>query len=335
MIIKKFMKDHILDFIAYTTITAFILLYYRLEIGKPIPILYPIILVLFTASVITFMKGIRYFRVSAALESGNYHDCIMKGTSEQSLEYFSKIEDLHKHYQDELSQQLHQKEQTYAFVAQMAHDMKIPIAVIRLLLEEADHSVVSYDEQLQERIMGENNKLLDKLTQLLCYLRLGQFEKDFLIEQVDLITEVRNAINNKKEYFILNKIYPRLHVSQDEVVVLSDQKWNGMLLDQIISNAIKYSSLKGQEDYIDFHITANNQYAELTITDYGIGIPEYDLERIYEPFFTGENGRKIQNSSGIGLYLCKIISEKLGHIITITSVKDETTAVKIRYLSKM
>lgn len=332
---KAFIKDHILDFIGYISITAFILIYYRLEIGKPIPIIYPIILVIFTATVITMIKAIRYFRFFYALKSVNHNDYLMKGASEQSMECIRIIEELQKYYHQELSKQLYQKEQTYAFVAQMAHDMKIPISVIHLLMEEVDNSSVTNSVLFHERIKSENDKLLDKLSQLLCYLRLGQFEKDYLIENVDLITEVRKAINSKKEYFILNNIFPRLNVLQNQVLVLTDQKWNGMLLDQIISNAIKYSALKGDKNYIEFDITTNGQYTDLTITDYGIGIPEYDMERIFEPFFTGENGRKTQNSSGIGLYLCKIISEKLGHSLTITSIKGESTTVKLHYLSKL
>jgi signal transduction histidine kinase len=217
----------------------------------------------------------------------------------------------------------------------MAHDMKIPISVIHLLVDTKDDLLNTDSVQFFNKIKVENNKLLDKLSQLLLFLRLGQFDKDYLIEQVDLITEVRNAINSKKEYFILNQIYPRLNSSQDSVPVLTDKKWNGMLLDQIISNAIKYSALKGQENYILFDITPKASYVELTITDYGIGIPDYDMERIFEPFFTGENGRKTQNSSGIGLYLCKIISEKLGHSLTVTSVKDEKTTVRLQYLTKL
>lgn len=334
-VVKAFFKDHILDFVGYASILILILVYYRLEIGTPIPILYPILLVLFVAAIITFIKGIRYFGFYAALKSGSYTEYLMKGASEQSIECFYKIEEIHRYYNLELQRQQEQKNQSYAFIAQMIHDMKIPISVVRLILEDADNQQLTGPELIYGRIKTENDKLLDKLSQLLCYLRLGQFDRDYLIEHVDLIDQVRGEINNKKEYFIVNQIYPKLTCAEASVPVLTDKKWNGMLLDQIISNAVKYSALKNGANSVRFDISRFDRYVELTITDFGIGIPEYDMERIYEPFFTGANGRKVQHSSGIGLYLCKTIAEKLGHTLTIDSVVGEGTTVKLRYLSKM
>lgn len=334
-ILKAFLKDHVLDYVSYASILILILVYYRLEIGTSIPILYPIFLVLFVAAVITFIKGIRYFSFYATLKTGNYPEYLMKGASELSIECIHKIEEIHRYYNLELNRQLEEKNQTYAFIAQMVHDMKIPISVVQLILEDADKQQMTESKQYYGRIKTENDKLLDKLSQLLCYLRLGQFEKDYLIEQADLVAEVRNEINNKKEYFIVNQIYPKVTFAETSVPVLTDKKWNGMLLGQIISNAVKYSALKSGANSIRFDISQCDRYVELTITDFGIGIPEYDMERIYEPFFTGENGRKVQNSSGIGLYLCKTIAEKLGYTLTIHSVKGEGTTVKLRYLSKM
>lgn len=333
--VKAFLKDHLLDFVGYASILILILVYYRLEIGTPIPILYPIVLVFFVAAVITIIKGIRYYNFYSAIKSGNYKEYLMKGASELSLECIHKIEEIHRYYNLELNRQQDQKNQTYAFIAHMIHDMKIPLSVVQLILEDADNQQMTGLELICGRIKTENDKLLDKLSQLLCYLRLGQFEKDYLIEQVDLITEVRREINNKKEYFIVNQIYPKFTFTETSVPVLTDKKWNGMLLDQIMSNAVKYSALKSGANSIRFDISRLDRYVELTITDFGIGIPEYDMERIFEPFFTGENGRKVQNSSGIGLYLCKTIAEKLGHTLTIDSVKGEGTTVKLRYLSKM
>jgi signal transduction histidine kinase len=133
----------------------------------------------------------------------------------------------------------------------------------------------------------------------------------------------------------MNHIYPRFVSVQKPVYVLTDRKWHGMLLDQIISNAIKYSAAKKTEGYVYFDISQKPDAVELTITDSGIGIPEYDMERIFEPFFTGENGRQTGNSSGIGLYLCRRICDKLGHVLSIESVRGKKTEVKIRYLSKL
>ena len=332
-IVKAFLKDQILDFVGYGIVTILILFYFYLKIGNGFEIIYPVLLMLFVTGVITIVKGIHYFRFHNALKSANYGNYQMSGVKNQEQLVIDTIQELHRYYHNELSQLMQQRDESNAFIAQMAHDLKIPISVIRLVLEDIEGEHLS--EENSARIKGESDKVLNKLSGILSYLRLGQFEKDFLIERVNLIEEIRNAINIKKDYFILNKIYPQFDSQQDAIFVLTDRKWHGMLLDQIISNAIKYSAVKGETGYIHFDINQEENSVELKVTDFGIGIPSYDLERIFEPFFTGENGRLVENSSGIGLYLCRNISKKLGHQLSVSAVKGEKTEVRIRYLSKL
>jgi signal transduction histidine kinase len=336
-VLKAFLKDQLLDFMGYAYITILILFFYYLKFGNGIEVYYPILLSLFVTSLVTLAKGVRYFRFHKVLQTADYNDHLLHGASNQENEVIETLHMLQQHYHGEISTLVHQSEEANAFIAQMVHDMKIPISLIRLALDDiqgSDKSQLIDDENL-EKIKSGSDKVLNKLSQLLCYLRLGRFEKDYSIERVNLVDEIRNAINEKKDYFILNHCYPRFDSKQAAVYILTDRKWHGMLLDQIISNAIKYSTAKEPEGYIHFQIRQEKDFVELAITDYGIGIPPYDMERIFEPFFTGENGRRIGNSSGVGLYLCRNICEKLGHQISITSVKGEKTEVKIRYLSKM
>ena len=96
------------------------------------------------------------------------------------------------------------------------------------------------------------------------------------------------------------------------------------MLEQIISNAIKYSDAKRNKKYVVFSIEKINETTKLTIKDEGVGIPEQDLPRVFEPFFTGENGRKFRNSTGIGLYLCKqIIERNDGRLIASSEGKNK------------
>lgn len=331
--IKAFLKDQVRDFIGYTCITILILFYYYLEFGSGVKIIYPILLALFVVSVITSLKGIHYVRFNNALKKDYYKGHLLKGATYQELQVIETIQELHQYYHSEIGKLTKQKEEADTFITQMAHDLKIPVSVILLILEASGEQPLSIEHS--QKIKVESDKLVDKLSQLISYLRMGQFEKDYRIEKVNLIDEIRGAINKKKDYFILNKMFPRFQMPKEEIYVLTDQKWHGMLLDQIISNSIKYSALKGKEGYIDFDVIYMDKSVELTITDYGIGIPNYDMERIFKPFFTGENGRKTSNSSGIGLYLCLKISKKLGHQLSISSVRGEKTVVTIRYLSNL
>jgi signal transduction histidine kinase len=330
-LLKAFLKDQIPDFAAYLGITVLILYFYDLKYHKFHDILYPIILAVFVVVSITIYKGIRYFRFYHALKNNDFSKLKLQGTTNQEKQIIESMESLCRRYEEETSKLVNDRNETYAFIAQMAHELKIPVSVIQLVIESSDTSDILTPDK--KKILTESDKLNEKLSQLISYLRLGQFDKDYLIERVNLIDEVRKAINRKKDYFILNKSYPRFDTKQDAVFVLTDQKWNAMLLDQIISNAIKYSSIKG-EGYIQFDIGQTDLRVQLKITDYGIGIPDYDMDRIFEPFFTGENGRQVAGSSGIGLYLCRNIADKLGHTISVTSIRGEKTEVTIEYLTK-
>jgi OmpR family two-component system sensor histidine kinase YxdK len=336
-LLKAFLKDQRLDFAGYACITILILFFYYLKFGSGIEIIYPILMALFVVFVITMRKGFHYFRFHKALKTDDYKDFMINGSTNQENEVIKRINDLQQHFYQEISQLVYKRDKSNAFLAQMVHDLKIPISLIRLVLDEMEaieEESVKMKENLSKIKIG-SDQVLEKLSQMLCYLRLGQFEKDFVIERVNLIEEIRNAINEKKDYFILHKIYPRFNSQQPAIYVLTDRKWNGMLLDQIISNAIKYSAVKKSEGYVHFDVNQTNNSVELSITDFGIGIPAYDMERIYEPFFTGENGRQVGNSSGIGLYICRNICENMGHHLSVDSVRGEKTKVKINYLSKL
>ena len=110
-----------------------------------------------------------------------------------------------------------------------------------------------------------------------------------------------------------------------------------LVITQLISNGVKYSALKGEgeEKYLYFAIRKEDERIVLSIWDEGVGIPEYDMPRIYEAFFTGENGRRTDKSSGIGLYFCKQVCDMLGHELKITSKLGEGTTVTLSYLSKL
>ena len=111
----------------------------------------------------------------------------------------------------------------------------------------------------------------------------------------------------------------------------SDAKWLHFMLNQLLSNAIKYSS--GSQQKILFSSQVEGREARLTVRDYGVGIPASDLKRVFQPFYTGENGRKFRESTGMGLYLVKEICIRLGHRVEIESKVGEGTAVTLIFTS--
>ena len=170
-------------------------------------------------------------------------------------------------------------------------------------------------------------------------MRLEDFSMDYVPEALNLYDSLKNVINERRSQFIHNNVFPKVQCDCNAEKILTDTKWNEFMMGQIISNAIKYSRIYNEDKevckHVYFHIGKQNKYIVLTIRDEGVGIPHYDINRVFEAFFTGENGRKYKQSTGIGLYICKVISEKLGHEILIESEEGNGTKLQIKYLSKL
>ena len=210
--------------------------------------------------------------------------------------------------------------------------MKTPMSVIKLMLEnEKDKNIDKNTRNNYESIEEEIEKLAHGLEMALHTLRINDFELDFKVEEVSLLEIVRNVINENKSAFIVNSIYPKV-LHKEDIFVMSDKKWVKFLVSQIISNSIKYSKVKedGDKDIIiDIYLERDDTI--MSIKDNGVGIPKEDLDRVFDPFFTGKNGRKYLESTGMGLYLSRDICTRLGHGIEIESTVGEGTTIRIRF----
>lgn len=197
-----------------------------------------------------------------------------------------------------------------------AHQIKTPIAAMRLLLQSADN------EQNNE-LSSELFKIEQYVEMVLQYLRLDSTSTDFILKHYKLDDIVRQAVRKYAKLFIQKKI--SLDLSEFDCEVLTDEKWLLFVIEQILSNALKYT----HEGRISIYMHSPNSKT-LVIKDSGIGIQPEDLPRVFEKGFTGYNGRTDKKSTGIGLYLCKRILTKLSHSITIESEVGKGTLVKIR-----
>lgn len=210
------------------------------------------------------------------------------------------------------------------------HQMKTPISVIKLILEnEKDKDIDVNTKKSYESIEEEMEKLSNGLEMALYALRVNEFHEDFKIEDVNLLEVVRNVINENKNAFIINSIYPKI-ITEEDKEVKTDIKWIKFIINQIITNSIKYTKVKkSEEKSVTIRLQAIDDKAILSIKDTGVGIPKQDLDRVFNPFFTGENGRRYKESTGMGLYLTKDIANKLGHDILVESIEGKGTVVNI------
>ncbi|WP_088224908.1 sensor histidine kinase [Desulfosporosinus sp. FKB] len=206
-----------------------------------------------------------------------------------------------------------------------AHQIKTPIAAMGLLLQSLpsgdDGSTAQSMEQNRELTM-ELFKIEQYVEMVLQYLRLESPSSDFVLKRYALDDIVRQAVRKYAKMFIRKKI--SLDFSELNCDVLTDEKWLVFVIEQILSNALKYT----KEGKI-FICMENDDDKTLVIADTGIGIAREDLPRVFEKGFTGYNGRRDKKSTGIGLYLCKRILTKLSHTIVIEGEPGKGTKVKI------
>ena len=195
------------------------------------------------------------------------------------------------------------------------HQIKTPIAASQLLVAEVA------DRQLKQQLEQEIFKIDSYTNLVLQYLRLESFHDDLVLKQVQIEDLVKEIIRKYALFFIQKGLNVNLHDLDKETV--TDKKWLLVVIEQIISNSLKYTKEGGLEIYMEGQ--------ELCIKDTGIGIKNSDVLRVFERGFSGYNGRLTQQSSGLGLYLSKKISEELGHQIRIESEVGKGTTVRIQF----
>ncbi|MEH7012527.1 HAMP domain-containing histidine kinase [Neobacillus niacini] len=225
----------------------------------------------------------------------------------------------YRQYQNDLHHYQHKLKDHIQFINQWVHQMKTPLSVIHLMIQDED-------EPRFTAIGDELDRMKKGLDMVLYTARLDEFEHDFYVEMLPLEKVVRSVTSNQKRLFIRNRVFPSLQLD-DELSIASDEKWLSFVLTQIITNAVRYTTDGNRK--ISLKGFKRDSNVVLEVQDQGVGIPESDLPRVFDPYFTGENGRNFQESTGMGLYLVKQICDKLGHRVEIASTVNKGTTVRI------
>ena len=215
--------------------------------------------------------------------------------------------------EDEYKDFLHEQQ---LMISQTVHQMKTPLSVIQLLIHSNQPKNPSLLLELQ-KVKKECDKLNFSLNQLLTYSRSTKVLADLKIEPIALKNIVKEVINDLKDYFIEEEIFPKVSI-QDDVLLYSDSKWIKVVIYQLLSNAVKYGE---KQSSVVIHYE-NNQ---LFIKNKGETVPESEINRVFELFYTGTKGRTKGEATGIGLYLVKKILSTLNHPFNLYSSHNETT----------
>ena len=229
----------------------------------------------------------------------------------------------------ELQEGLREQDNTYRrrekdasdFYTMWVHQIKTPIAALQVLLQT--------DAENVSGMKGELFKIERYVDVVLNYLRMDDMNSDLLLKHYSLDSMVKQAVKKYTLLFIQSKLSLKLEDLDEKV--LTDEKWTVFVLEQILSNALKYTKKGGIRIYARAGEEKGVTVTKLTIEDTGIGICAEDLPRIYDRAFTGYNGRDDKKASGLGLYLCKTILRKVGHDIAIESEQGQGTAVTITF----
>ena len=213
------------------------------------------------------------------------------------------------------------------------HQIKTPIAAMHILLQSVEDENPALPE-LKEMKM-ELFKMEQYVEMVLGYLRTEDMSADLKLARCSLDRIIRKQIHKYAGIFVAKKL--SLSYEGTDATVLTDEKWLGFVIGQILSNALKYTRTGGIEIWLEDergNRTSNTAPAILVIADTGIGIQAEDLPRIFEKGYTGVNGREDNRATGIGLYLSRKILKKLGHEITVDSQVDKGTEVRLSLWKK-
>lgn len=271
---------------------------------------------------------IRYSRemkvIEAIAEHSNYYEIKSIRSNDPRIEGLKSLTDEinrdHENYMNDASSETKAFED---FITSWVHSIKIPISAQKLVIEN-DRYVPS--KETLSKLEDELMKIDGLVEQALYYARLDSFDQDYLIGEVELKPIVHETVKGFAKIFIGKRI--TIDIQVDEIRVLTDGKWLKFIIEQIISNALKYSSENGR---IQIRIIEEAHTLALVIEDNGIGIKPEDLPRVFNRGFTGETGREVSLSTGMGLFIANQLAEKLGHKMTIESKENEFTRVSIHF----
>lgn len=311
----KYRRMGIIIGIIYIIISAFVYYLYRLDTDA---VLYAFLLCVFMSLPMIIWDLVKFIRKHYVMQKIKEKVCVDTGcipNSENLCEedYTELIEALMNDKRSIISENDKNKRDMLDYYTLWAHQIKTPISAMRLLLQT--------DDMLdKDMISNELFNIEQYVEMVLSYIRSDDSSNDFVFRKYNADSIVRQAVRKYAPLFIRKKL--TMDYRELGLDVVTDEKWLLFAIEQIISNSLKYTSKGGVSVY-------SSDGRSVTIEDSGIGISEEDLPRVFEKGFTGFNGRSDKKSTGLGLYLCKRILNKLGHTIKIESEEGKGTRITI------
>lgn len=304
--LKSFLKENKIYFIFFFIISlTYLLVFLSFDLEK-FPIIYGFL-------INSFIFLVYFIYKYANKEKITFRE-VSKNPSQREMIILDEYENLNKKYKDLLLVYNEIESDLKDFYGLWIHEIKTPIAENKLILDDPNPDL--------DLIRKNNKRIEDYLNILLGFVRFNSKTNDYVFKEVRIESVVKEIIKEKSYDFISKKI--SLDMRDLDFKVVSDEKWLGFIISQLLNNALKYTPAGGK-------IKVYCENSSLIIEDNGVGIKQIDLPRIFEMGYTGENGRKFGSSTGLGLYLVKSIGKDLNLDIKIESEEGEFTKIIINF----
>ena len=322
--IRLYLKDHVSFLLFQGVLVLFLLFLFWLDGFRNYDTaIYSIIISLILTAGFLGAKFIvrRFFYIAITEKPKKMEDALIRHTQgPEHIRTAAFTRSLYRLYQDEVQTLYSAQSRQLQFMNHWVHQMKTPISVINLLLQE--------EELDRESISEEIERIQSGLDSVLVNARLETFERDMRIERISLKKIVQEAVTGNKRLLISKGIFPVLSVDE-KFIVATDEQWLRTALEQFITNAVKYTFETGKKIYFTAECTGKGVL--LTVRDEGVGIRSSDLKRVMNAFFTGENGRLTGESTGMGLYIASEVCRRLGHPLEIDSEVGVGTTISVLF----
>lgn len=326
MKLSEYIKDKI-NYILALAIYLIIISTYLKAINLTYLTIFIVIFITFTFFILAFLLS--YYKTSKYLrniektmdklpEKYLITEILQKPRSAEKLAYYKILKRANKSMLENVTD-IKEKQKDYKeYIESWVHEIKIPITSAKLLCENNKSDITN---KIDEDIEEVNNYV----EQALFYARMDQVSNDFMIREISLNEVIKNVLARNKKIMIQNNM--KVELKDVNIKCYTDEKWLEFILNQIITNSIKYRN--DNNAVIKITGIQNKENIILKIKDNGIGIKKSEIDRIFDKGFTGTNGRNQTKSTGIGLYLCKRLCEGIGMEIDANSKENEYTEIVI------
>ena len=325
MKLSEYIKDKINYILALATYIIIISTYLK-AINLAYSTIFIVIFITCTFFIVAFL--ISYYKTSKYLkniektmdklpEKYLITEILQKPRSAEKLAYYRILKKANKSMLENVTD-IKEKQKDYKeYIESWVHEIKIPITSAKLLCENNKSEITN---KIDEDIEEVNNYV----EQALFYARMDQVSNDFMIREINLNEVIKNVLARNKKIMIQNNM--KVEINGVNINCYTDEKWLEFILNQIITNSIKY---RNNNAVIRINAIENKENIVLKIKDNGIGIKKSEIDRIFDKGFTGTNGRNQKKSTGIGLYLCKRLCKGIGIEIDANSKENEYTEIVI------